>query len=106
MLRAMGRWAWLGTVAIVVVMVGAVLRIEPLNWAFFAYSIILPIALGAYMLFFNRRFVLDSMRAQERIFKIRPVGERWVPFVRVFVGVMGALFLVVGIVQAVELVLQ
>jgi hypothetical protein len=104
MLRAMGRWAWLGTVAIVVVMVGAVLRIEPLNWAFFAYTIILPIALGAFMLFFNRRFVDDSLASQERIFKIR-LGDRWVPFYRVFAALIGAVFLVVGIVQAVELVL-
>jgi uncharacterized membrane protein YfcA len=100
----MGRWAWLGIAAIVVVMAGAVLRIEPLNRAFFAYTIIVPIALGAFMLFFNRRFVLDSLRFQERVFKIR-FGEQWVPFYRVFAGVIGAIFLVVGIVQAVELVL-
>ena len=100
----MGRWSWLAIVAIVVVMVGAVLRIEPLNWAFFAYSIILPIALGAYALFFNRRFVLDSLRFQERVFKIR-LGDRWVPFYRVFAALGGAIFLVFGIVQAVELVL-
>jgi hypothetical protein len=99
----MGRWAWLGIVAIVVVMVGAVLRIEPLNWAFFAYSIIVPIALGAYALFFNRRFVLDSLRWQERIFKIR-FSEQWVPLYRAFAAVIGAIFLVFGIVQAVELI--
>jgi hypothetical protein len=100
----MGRWACLGILAIVVVMVGAVLRIEPLSWAFFAYSIIVPIALGAFALFFNRRFVLDSLRFQERVFKIR-LGERWVPIYRVFAGVIGAIFLVFGIAQAVDLVL-
>lgn len=100
----MGRWSWLAIVAIVVVMVGAVLRIEPLNQAFFAYTIIVPIALGAGMLFFNRRFVEDSLAFQERIFRIR-FGDRWVPLYRVFAALIGAVFLVFGIVQAVELVL-
>jgi hypothetical protein len=101
----MGRWAWLWIVAIAIVMVGAVLRIEPLNWAFFALSIVAPIALGAYALFFNRRFVLESLRWQERLFKIR-FGEREVLFYRVLAAVVGAVLLVSGVVQAVELVPQ
>lgn len=101
----MGRWAWLGIVAILVVMVGAVLRIEPLSRVFFAYTIVVPFVLGAFMLFFNRRFVLDSLRWQERIFKFR-FSEREVLFYRVFAAVAGAIFLVFGIVQAVGLVLQ
>jgi hypothetical protein len=101
----MGRWARLGIVAIAVVMVGAILRIEPLNRAFFAYNIIVPVALGAYALFFNRRFVAESLRWQERIWRIR-VGERMVLVYRVMVAGIGAIFLVFGIVQAAELVVR
>jgi hypothetical protein len=100
----MGRWAWLGIVAIAVVMLGAMLRIEPLNWLFFAYSIIVPFVLGASMLFFNRWFVTESLRWQERVFRIR-FGERLVLVYRVMAALIGAAFLVAGIVQVVELVL-
>jgi hypothetical protein len=69
---------------------------------FAAFILLTPIAMGAYALFFSRRFSLGMYRQRKALWKI-DFTERDVRIGQVFVMAIGAVVLVVGTIIAVQL---
>jgi hypothetical protein len=69
---------------------------------FAAFILLAPIAMGAYALFFSRRFSLRMYRSRKAIWKI-DFTERDVKVGQVFVAVIGAGLLIIGTIVAFQL---
>jgi hypothetical protein len=69
---------------------------------FAAFILLAPIGMGAYALFFSRRFSLRMYRRRKAIWKI-DFTERDVKVGQVFVAIIGAGLLIIGTIVAVDL---
>jgi hypothetical protein len=67
-----------------------------------AFFIVAPIALGAYALFFSRRFSFNMYRQRKALWKI-DFTERDVRVGQVFAMAFGAVALIIGTIVAVQL---
>jgi hypothetical protein len=64
----------------------------------------LPICMGAWMVLFNRRFSVDSLRYRERVWKIG-FNEFDVKLGRIYAVSIGAGLLILGLILAADRVL-
>jgi hypothetical protein len=74
-----------------------------LNWLLASFFIVGPIAMGAYMLFFSRRFTLATYRWRKSYWKIG-YSEFDLRIGRVFAKIIGAVLLIGGVIGAFQLV--
>lgn len=69
---------------------------------FAAFILLAPIGVGAYALFFSRRFILNALRSRKVLWKI-DFTERDVKVGQVFVMVVGAVVMIGGTIVAIQL---
>jgi hypothetical protein len=67
---------------------------EVLNFAFFLFVLLGPVAVGAYAVLFSRRFSVGSLEFRKRVFKMG-YSETEVKVGRVF-GILFGSFLFIG----------
>lgn len=77
---------------------------EVLNYAFFLFVLVAPVAVGAYAVLFSRRFSVGSLEFRKRVFKLG-YSETEVKVGRVFGVVVGAFLLVGGLMNAAKYLL-
>ena len=77
---------------------------EVLNFAFFLFILVAPVAVGAYALLFSRRFSIGSLEFRKRVFKLG-YNDPEVKVGRVFGVVVGAFLFIGGLMNAAKYLL-